>query len=471
MIAGNGDTPSTSKRATAEPHSLSATSQANPKHCSQSSGTRAGHCSQSSGTRVTGSVALELSSDDTVAELLTPQGAGAIGVVRVRGPRARPIVDACCEDTHTGAPSTPNVEMSERLLLRTLFDAGEAVDEVIVSAVPNGPIPTIDLCTHGGTRVLERVLQVLQRHGVRILDPAAQPIDAFDSSTLIDREVNDALRLGKTETAVLFLARQRRLLSQSLAELALLAHEDPPSVRETMQRLYSAWPSVRLLLNGATVALVGPPNVGKSTLFNALAGRTVAITSPIAGTTRDWVTADLEFDGVPITLIDTPGDHATDHPLEAAAIRVGRSMSASADLRMLLQEAPDPGNADEIAPTPPDRKTICCEWRATILVETKTDRLRRRADASNVAAAVETGLHRPGEPDVFRVSALAGVGLHELRQGVLAALRWNGDCLRTPSLISERQAQIVAAALDSPDNMLYRGVVALIGEGEAMDPR
>lgn len=414
---------------------------------------------------------------DTIAELLTPPGAGAIGVVRVSGLHARRIVNAigkggteldagsqtCRRSRGFHALVSRGAEATGRLSLWTIFDDGEPIDDVIVSTVPNAVVPTIDLCAHGGIRVLERILRSLQRQGALIADVGKERRDAFDAPTLLEREINAAIRLAKTETAVLFLARQRVLALRTLRELAASAQRDPRGARAGLERLHSTWPAVRILLRGATVALVGLPNAGKSTLFNVLTGRTVAVASPIAGTTRDWVTAEVEFDGVPITLIDTPGDRATVDPLEAEAIRVGRCRSASADLRILLQESPFRADVRD------DHSTLvetaaAISWRAGLVVQTKIDLDHTdgpRTGERNFEATSNPG---SGVATAVRVSANLETGLEELRRAVLAALSWNSECLHAANVVSERQAQIVALTLASPDNMLYRGIVALINE-------
>ncbi len=94
------------------------------------------------------------------------------------------------------------------------------------------------------------------------------------------------------------------------------------------------------LRDGLVVAIAGPPNVGKSTLINALARREVAIVSPHAGTTRDIIEVQLDLDGYPVTVIDTAGIRETDDPVEQEGVRRARARAAAADLVLWLIDAP-----------------------------------------------------------------------------------------------------------------------------------
>ena len=99
---------------------------------------------------------------------------------------------------------------------------------------------------------------------------------------------------------------------------------------------------MRRLLNPATVAIVGPPNVGKSTLANALFGQERSIVADIPGTTRDWVGGTADLAGLPVVLVDTPGQRVTSDAIEREAIALSRTPIASADLILMVSDATQP---------------------------------------------------------------------------------------------------------------------------------
>jgi tRNA modification GTPase len=154
-----------------------------------------------------------------------------------------------------------------------------------------------------------------------------------------------------------------------------------------------------LLREGLTVAVAGPPNAGKSTLFNALARRDVAIVSPIPGTTRDVLEVHLDLNGYPVTVLDTAGIRASDDPIEREGIERARTRAAAADLVLWLTA---PG--DHTAP-PPTQSALWC-------VRSKADLVDSEAKLSQSGASVS--------PTEFALSAKTGEGLQDL-VGALSA--------------------------------------------------
>jgi small GTP-binding protein len=238
--------------------------------------------------------------------LLTAPGAAAIAVVRLSGPAIDLFLDR-----HFSKP----VPM-DRCVHGLLRDGDRVIDDAI--AVRHGNI--LDLNLHGGTWVVHSVLDLAKLHGFEISD-----IDSADGETEIWKSVLQTLPKAKTEQAVRMLLAQPR------------AWESPGDLRAILNDHSGKW-----MLATPRVAIVGPPNVGKSTLANQLFGQERSITADLPGTTRDWVGEIANIDGLAIMLVDTPGIRTTVDPIEDAAIAASKPQIQSADLIVLVLDQSQP---------------------------------------------------------------------------------------------------------------------------------
>ncbi len=202
---------------------------------------------------------------------------------------------------------------------------------------------------------------------------------------------------------------------------------------ERIDRALAGADAAERLRSGFTVVIAGPPNVGKSTLMNAIAGRDVAITSPFAGTTRDAIEIALDLRGYPVTLIDTAGIRESDDPVEQEGVRRARERAGSADLTLWLDdgEVSDAGQASG----------------PTLTVRTKSDLARRDATGSTGAAQ-------------FVISAKTGAGLDALIDAVadraVAALSSGEPAVLTlarhrEAFLAARHALAAAAAPEASE--------------------
>ena len=232
--------------------------------------------------------------------VLTAPGVAAIAVVRLSGP---------------GVPAFLERRFSKtvpigRCVHGLLKDGDRIIDDAV--AVRTGDI--LDLNVHGGTWVVHSVLALAQSDGFEISDA-----DATDGDNEIWRQVLRSLPLAKTEQAV------RMLLAQPKA------WESPGDLHAIIEDQSGKW-----MLATPRVAIVGPANVGKSTLANQLFGQTRSITADLPGTTRDWVGEIANIDGLAIMLVDTPGIRATSDVIEGVAIAASSEQIRSADLVVLV---------------------------------------------------------------------------------------------------------------------------------------
>lgn len=303
---------------------------------------------------------------DTIFALATAQGKAGIAVIRLSGPAAF----GAAEQLIGPLPG------HHRAALRILrAPSGEALDQGLVITFPKGHSftgeDTVEFQLHGSMAIIKAVISVLSAlPGLRLAEPGEFTRRALENNRLDLTQVEGLADLIDAETEA---QRQQaqRVLSGAIGALAdrwradlvrataLLeatidfADEDVPVdvSPEALSLLDRTLADLRAQVQGSEsaerlrdsfeVAIVGPPNVGKSTLLNTLAGREAAITSEIAGTTRDVIEVRMDIEGLPVVILDTAGLRDTVDPVEQIGVARARERAAAADLRVVLLETPD----------------------------------------------------------------------------------------------------------------------------------
>ena len=263
------------------------------------------------------------------AILLTPPGAGAIAVVRLAGGGVATFLRE-----HFDKSVEPG-----RCVHGTLAERGRVLDDPVVVSSEGGRVA--DLCLHGGPWVVQSVLDLARRQGFDVVEPGALPLHetAVEGANVISIEVAQYLPLAGTELAL------RALLAQPAAWGQFGTDGPSPEVARRMV----ADRSLYWLLHPPRVAIVGVPNVGKSTLANQLFARERLITADVPGTTRDWVGEMANLDGLAVMLVDTPGLHDAPDPVEREAIERSREQVAAADLLVLVLDPTQPREPGQAA--------------------------------------------------------------------------------------------------------------------------
>ena len=311
---------------------------------------------------------------DTIFAPATPPGRGAVAIVRVSGPRTAATLARIA-----GHP----LPAPRRASLRRLQGAdGEAVDEALVLWFP-GPASytgedSAELHVHGGAAVTAAVVDLLAEEGLRLAEPGEFTRRAFERGRMDLSQAEAVADLVAAETA----SQRRQALAQLggalsaryegwrdalLDVLALLEamidfpDEEMPlhleasatdRLGQLAEEMRSAAGDARgeRVREGVRIALVGAPNVGKSSLLNALLGRDAAIVTEIAGTTRDVVEAPSILRGQLVLLADTAGLRTTDDVIEAEGVRRAHAWAAGADLRIGVVDRTRPETAAEVTP-------------------------------------------------------------------------------------------------------------------------
>jgi len=331
---------------------------------------------------------------NTIAALATPAGRSALAVVRLSGPESARILAALAPE------SAPSIE-PRRPRRVVVSENGAPIDEAVVTFLPAASSPTgedlVEISLHGSPMAVERLLAAAISAGARPARPGEFTERAFRAGRidLVRAEAVRELIEARTPAAARASARRlsgalsRRieavrvhLLAASAALAAVIdfsndvgdAADAPVRMHLTealveLERLAATARPGRLLTHGCRAAILGPPNAGKSTLFNAALGRDRAIVTEIAGTTRDTIEAELDLGGVPVTLVDTAGLRATEDVVEALGVERAREAARRADVVVYVFEASTGlgvGDAAILAMAPDAAK---------VLVANKADRL------------------------------------------------------------------------------------------------
>lgn len=344
-------------------------------------------------------------SECLVAEL-TPSGRGAVAVVAVCGHGALILVDHCFQAV-SGRPlvdSPPG-----RIAFGHWRTAAGPGEELVV----NVQTPTwVEVQCHGGIAAIRRVTSDLVQAGGRLVHWTEMPltdqyqVEAAATGGILVSEAMIALSEAKTERiAGLLLDQLRGALATELARIqSLIDVGELAAARHELKLLCRSIPAGRHAIEPSRMVLAGRPNVGKSSLLNALAGYQRAVVSPLAGTTRDVVTTTLVIDGWPIELHDTAGQRSeVADVVEQLGVQKARAEWQAAHLILLLIDATAPWDED-------DRRLldeILAVNRAVLIVHSKTDLAPPPAD---------------GRPVGLSVSASTGFGLDELQRQITQRL-------------------------------------------------
>jgi tRNA modification GTPase len=393
--------------------------------------------------------------EDTIVAISTPPGRGGIGIIRLSGPSARTIAEPLLKLRHPLAPA-------QARFAEILDDTGETLDEAVVTYF-NAPHSytsedIVEIAAHGSPVLLDHLLRRCLAAGARLAEPGeftqrafisgrldltqAEAVHDLIEATTLHQARIAAQQLGGSLSRHITPIKQQLITLIAALEAGIDFAEDdidllPSSeisaqiqtIQTPLTALESTFTYGRIVRDGFTLAIVGRPNVGKSSLFNRLVKRDRAIVTATPGTTRDLVTERISLEGLPVELIDTAGLRESTHEAETIGIAKSREAMAEADVVLLVLDATEPVHQD-------DEATLAhLATRPFLLVLNKQD----------LAPAAQP-IKQYTYP-VLGTSALTGAGVPELRHAILSLLTRQAPGGETALITNLRQQQAVSAAL------------------------
>jgi len=419
-------------------------------------------------------------SDDTIVAISTPRGEGALAIVRMTGCQAIPMADGVFQG-HRALREATSHTVHHGLIIDPRGD--RAIDDVLLSVMRAPGTYTgedmIEISCHGGVLVTGKILQLLLRQGARLAAPGEFTRRAYLNGhmDLLQAEAVAEVIRSKTDAGLEAAQRQlrggcsdrlksiRRDLIESLAlveagldfsdqelpeDVAGRAGEPLSRSREALSKLLQGAQLGRQLREGFTVALVGRPNVGKSSLFNALLGSDRVIVAPTPGTTRDTVSEQISLKSLPVKMVDTAGLHAAAEQVDQEGVRRTRQQMEAADLLIVILDGSEPLQPEDIE----------------ILEETKGQKglvLINKIDLPRMLAGRDMGGMGDSRP-LIEASAKRGDGIDAAADVIGAALRnGHGNGAENPLVATLRHQEILRQALEAV-RRAGRGMRAGAGE-------
>ena len=411
--------------------------------------------------------------DDPIAAIATALSPAALGIVRTSGKGAIDLASAIFSK-----PEKLKEAQGNTILHGWVLDpkSKKEVDEVTVCVYREPKSFTgedsVEFICHGGTAVVLKIYRLLIENGFRAAEGGEFTFRAFANgkADLTRAEAVNEIINSKTDINIeLAAGRLSGNLFSGIEEIkheltAVIAAADVeieyPEDEETSQGAFSpdlilriieplkdladSWAAEKIFIQGAKVVLAGKTNAGKSSLFNALLKEDRAIVSDIHGTTRDWLEASLNFNGIPVSLYDTAGIRYTKDSIEAIGVERSLEMSRNADLILYLCDPKDILSAGSL--NKDDSEFIKNAKAPVITVITKEDLLDTESKEKIKEILKAEKIKEP-----IIISSKASNGIKALAEKAYAVLAKNTDSSgfsKTASLGSERQRDAVQKALD-----------------------
>lgn len=418
-----------------------------------------------------------MNESDTIAAIATPAGAGGVGIVRISGEQAAPILGEL-------VPDWPDEHPSHKLRLSKIRDLdGDLVDEALAVIMRAPKTYTgedvVEFQCHGGPIILRRVLDAALESGARMADPGEFTqraflngrIDLTQAEAVADlvNATNEAAHklamehlqgsLGDTIEQHLELLMEAVTLVESAIDFSHEEHvyqierdevlERVDQVIEELEGLQARFDQGRRQREGVRVVILGPPNAGKSTLFNRLHGTDRAIVTEVAGTTRDFLEEEIQLSGVALRIVDTAGLRDTEDRVEAIGIERSRELRERADLVVWLVDRSVP-MTDQLRR---DLEDGLDGPKTDVVVLNKADLENRLSDRDQALIdrfdhVVETSLTEDQGFDEL-VDTLAALGEQMTSgEGVLLSRARHLECVRRALESCRRARDAVKAEMD-----------------------
>ena len=407
--------------------------------------------------------------DDTIAAISTPAGRGGIGVIRLSGPASLNIATSFFHSKSVPEPAAPNRALFGRVLDDT---SAEVIDEAILTYFKAPRSYTgedvVEISCHGSPLILARVLKMAVQKGARIAEPGEFTFRAFFNKR-IDlaqaQAVRDVINAQTQYQARVATKQLEGELSKRLTPLKDLVVEvivhlessvefveediSPQAASTLLDKICRVIDSLtaiagsfsfgRYLREGFDLAIVGRPNVGKSSVFNRLIGSDRAIVTELPGTTRDALYESTSISGVPVRLIDTAGIRETPDLVESIGITRSRSAIADADISVLVLDASTPLADEDITlleSVPETRRIVALN---------KIDLPNRLEELAHKEGGHTLTTFRDNQ---VSISALTGKGFEELTAKIFERLSGDATTERDDIMLTDaRQHAAVEKAI------------------------
>ena len=419
-------------------------------------------------------------STDTIAAIATGLTAGGISIIRISGPEAMRIASGLFRVGKKENLSVPDMKRWESHTVHYgyIADGGRIVDEVMLLYMKAPKTftreDTVEIDCHGGIVVTKQILSLVLANGARLAEPGEFTKRAFLNGRINLSQAEAVMGIISAKNDLALRNSVKQLRGKLRARILLIREEILNAVAEIeaaldqpeyytlegfreklggsltvqcteIRRLIQSAEDGRMMSEGIRTVILGKPNVGKSSLMNALLDEDRAIVTDIAGTTRDTLSEEIRVNGISLILVDTAGIRSTDDPVEEIGVRKAREQAEEADLILFVADASMP--LDER-----DREALLGRKNARVLA------LLNKSDLPGVTTAddVRGFLSEVSvDAEVLPVSAKDGSGLSELREKI-SGMFFSGELLSDDevAITTERQKECLFEALSSLEHVL-----------------
>ena len=372
---------------------------------------------------------------DTIAAIASAMSPSGIGIIRISGDEAVTIADRIYQSKNKTV-RLADCE-SHTIHYGYICDGDEVIDEVMVLLM-RGPRSftaedTVEIDCHGGVYVMKRVLETVIKYGARPAEPGEFTkraflngrIDLTQAESVIDmiQSKNEYARISSlNQLRGSVLSKVKEIRAHLLHEIAFIesALDDPEHISlenypsqlhgivenelNSVDKLLISFDNGRLCREGIQTAIVGKPNVGKSSLLNILAGCERAIVTDIAGTTRDIIEEQINLNGISLNIMDTAGIHKTEDVVERIGVDKAKNLALSADLVIYVMDASKEMDEDDF------EIMKLLDSRKSIILMNKSD--------LNTVVTKERDLCDYQEYQIIQTSTKEGTGVQELEEAI-----------------------------------------------------